>query len=348
MDTLVVKDFDTAIDALIKKFHDPSFEDISFSDELNIKIKMEGGQWDGKLDYRVAEFIVKLQKSLLAIYNEYFGQKIRYNTAGMNKAELRVTVTVEKGCTLFQINLGDWAKYMQSEYLFWGLLGVAAIWGGTRIITAAIRQHSDKAKALELAKIEAETKLKLKIEEGVQEEAQRKELFGIIGRAMSTAEKSQDYMYSLAAKMTPDEKMVYNGESISAADARTLFQHAKTAEENQEEHYYLLDGDYVVSAINREKEEAGIRFEDRRRNFSLVWLEGAELEVFYKSCASHKSGKQLSPVPLQLKATFVGGVFKSGIVQGVGSKREGAMTFAEAALDSARRQEEIDMQSEDE
>ena len=31
MDTLVVKDFDTAIDALIKKFHDPSFEDISFS-----------------------------------------------------------------------------------------------------------------------------------------------------------------------------------------------------------------------------------------------------------------------------------------------------------------------------
>lgn len=51
MDTLVVKDFDTAIDALIKKFHDPSFEDISFSDELNIKIKMEGGQWDGKLDY---------------------------------------------------------------------------------------------------------------------------------------------------------------------------------------------------------------------------------------------------------------------------------------------------------
>ena len=138
MDTLVVKDFDTAIDALIKKFHDPSFEDISFSDELNIKIKMEGGQWDGKLDYRVAEFIVKLQKSLLAIYNEYFGQKIRYNTAGMNKAELRVTVTVEKGCTLFQINLGDWAKYMQSEYLFWGLLGVAAIWGGTRIITAGI------------------------------------------------------------------------------------------------------------------------------------------------------------------------------------------------------------------
>ena len=348
MDTFVVKDFDTAIDALIKKIHDPSFKNISFSDELNIKIKMEGEQWDGKLDYRVAEFIVKLQKSLLAIYNEYSGQKIKYNTAGMNKAELRVTVTVEKGCTLFQINLGDWAKYMQPEYLFWGLLGVAAIWGGTRIITTAIQQHSDKAKALELAKIEAESKLKLKIEEGVQEEAQRKELVGVIGRAMNTAEKSQGYLYSLAAKMKPDEKMVYNGEPISAADARTLFHHAKTAEENHEEHYYFLDGDYVVSAINREKEEASIRFKDKRRKFSLVWLEGPELEVFYKSCASHKSGKQLLPVPLQLKATFVGGVFKSGIVQGVGDKREGAMTFTEAALDSARRQEEFDTQSEDE
>lgn len=347
MDTLVVRDFDTVIDAIIKKFHDPSFGAVHFSDELNIKIKMEGEQWDGKLDYRVAEFIIRLQKSLLAIYNEYSGQKIKYNTAGMNKAELRVTVTVEKGCTLFQINLGEWAKYMQPGELFWGLLGVAAILGCTHIITTVIRQRSDKAKALELAKIEAESKLKLKIEEGVQEEARRKELFGIIDRAMDTAEKSQDYLYALAAKMAPDEKMIFNGETLSAADARTLFHHTKAAEENQEEHYYLLDGDYVVSSINREKEEAGIRFEDKRRNFSLVWLESSELEAFYKSCASHKAGKQLLPVPLQLKATFIGGVFQKGIVQGIGQKREGAMTFTEASLDSARRQEEIDSQDDE-
>lgn len=53
------------------------------------------------------------------------------------------------------------------------------------------------------------------------------------------------------------------------------------------------------------------------------------------------------PVPLQLKATFIGGVFQKGIVQGVGKKREGAMTFTEAALDSARRQEDLDSQDDE-
>lgn len=341
MDTLVVKDFDTAIDALVKKFHDPNFDSVAFSDEINIKIKMEGEQWDGKLDYRVAEFIIKLQRSLLAIYNEYSGQKIGYNTKRMDEAGLRVTVTVEKGCTLFQINLGEWAKHMQPGELFWGMLGVAAIAGGAYIIATAVKSGLDMAKGLKLAKIEAENKLKLKIEEGVQEDARRKELFGIMDRALNTAEKSQGYLYSLASKMAPEENMVFNGVSISATNARTLFHHITPAEDSQEEYYYILDGEYVVSAINREQEKASIRFEDKKREFSLVWLEGPALEAFYKSCASHKSGKQLLPVPLQLKATFVGGVFKSGIIQGVGKQREGAITFTEAMLDSARRQEEI-------
>ena len=157
MDTLIVKDFDTAVDALIKKFREPDFDAVSFSDEINIKIKMEGEQWDGKLDYRVAEFIIKIQKSLLAIYNEYSGQRIKYNTAGMDKAELRVTVTVEKGCTLFQINLGEWAKYMQPGELFWGMLGVAAILGGAYVVATAVRYGFDMAKGLKLAKIDSKT-----------------------------------------------------------------------------------------------------------------------------------------------------------------------------------------------
>lgn len=347
MKALIVEDFDTALDALIKKFCNHDFEHIIFSDAIDVKIKMEGGQWDGKLDYRVAEFIIKFQKSVLAIYNEYSGQQIRYNTSRMRDANLRVTVSVEKGCTLFQINLGEWAKYMQPEEIFWGLLGVAAIAGSAYIISTAIKYGIDMAKGIKLAKIETENKLKLKIEEGVQEEARRKELLGIVDRALTTAEKSQDYLYALAAKMSPEETMVFNGTSISAAQAKNLFQHTKPQEDNENAHYYLLDDKYIVSAINREKEEVSIRFDDKKRKFSLTWLEGADLEAFYKSCVSHKSGNELLPVPLQLKATFVGGVFKNGIVQGVGGKREGAMTFNEAALDSARKQEELDMQAEE-
>ena len=119
--------------------------------------------------------------------------------------------------------------------------------GGEEVNTTVIRQHSDKAKALELAKIEAETKLKLKIEEGVQEETQQKEFYGIIDRAMNTVEKFQGYLYSFAVKMIQDEKMIFNGEPISSAGSRILFHHAKTAEENQEEHYYFFEGDYKDS-----------------------------------------------------------------------------------------------------
>lgn len=71
MDTLVVRDFDTAIDAYIASWTTGfRWESVNFSQETYLNIKLEGVQWDGSLDYKAAEFVIRLQKALLAAYNK--------------------------------------------------------------------------------------------------------------------------------------------------------------------------------------------------------------------------------------------------------------------------------------
>ena len=51
MDTLVVRDFDTAIDAYIASWTTGfRWESVNFSQETYLNIKLEGVQWDGSLD----------------------------------------------------------------------------------------------------------------------------------------------------------------------------------------------------------------------------------------------------------------------------------------------------------
>lgn len=352
METLVVKDFETAVDALIEKYVHPEFEDIDFSPDVNILIKVEGEQWDGAIDYKVAEFIIRLQKALLAVYNDHTEQSVRYNTRIMDDAGLRVTVSVEKGCTLFNINLKGWWDKMKSEHQLLAILGTASL---VAVTVGAVFWHSDNKEkdmavitarnALEIARIEAKKVVDLKVEERIQDEGRRKELSEMMNNCLHIAEQNSSYMYYLAAKMQDGDRLTVNdGKAISARDAKHLFKRSHAAEVEHLEFSYIIDDNYIVSAIDREKDTIFVRIGRRKYQFYLTSLEGNELERFYKFCGQHRknSAGELPPIPLRLRAFFSGGAFKQGVVQGIGPKRKDAMSFADAALDSIERQEEME------
>ena len=343
MDTVIIRDFDTALDAIIESYAHPDFDSFELSPETNLRIKLVGEQWDGEIDYKVAEFVVKLQKELITIYNEHTDQKIRYNTRVMEDAGLRVTVKVEKGCSLFTINLDGWWANMESEHQLVAILGVAAIFA----IPAGIffwRKYSAQEKSaeasIELAKIEKQAELENKIQSRIQDEVRQKEASAMVGKALQMVGQASSYMYFLASKMQPNDNMTINDVQVQANDAKQLFRSVVPSEERQDGSRYFIDGEYVVTAINREKEEVKIRISDRIRKFSLTWLEGVDLENFYKNCAQRKNDQPLPPMNLQLTAFFKGGIFQHGFIQGVGSRREGAVTVEDAILASVKQMED--------
>lgn len=128
MDTLVVRDFDTAIDAYIASWEkDFSWESIEFSEQTIFSIKLVGKQWDGRLDYKVAEFVIRLQKALIAAYGEYSEHKVKYNTSVMDKTGLRVTVSIEPGCSCIKAFFKDMWANMESKDKKWAIISIAAI-----------------------------------------------------------------------------------------------------------------------------------------------------------------------------------------------------------------------------
>lgn len=350
MDTLIVRDFDTAIDVYIESWKRGfSWDRVKFSEKTALTIKLKGDQWDGALDYKVAEFVIRLQKALVAAYNEQSPQKVKYNTRPMDDAGLRVTVSVEPGCSVIKAALKGMWDNMESKDKRTAIIAVAAIlsvaagvayWHKCDTDAKIAKISADSA--LERAREEKKAEIELKIQERLHDESVRREAMHAIDRAFDLAEQATAPVAFLASKMQPEDQMTVNSVPIPSGTAKRLFRQKIHEEELGEEVRFFIDGDYVITAINRKKHQASIKFADKERVFSLVWLDedDKQRERFYQACSQYKKDKPLPASALQLTAYFRGGVFQHGFVQGIGPKRKGAKTFTEAALASASMEED--------
>lgn len=343
---VVIRDFDSALSAVLLTWSSMGRAPVSCSEEANVRIKLEGAQWDGAVDYKVAEFVVRLQKSLLAVYNRATGANVRYNTEGMDAAGLRVVVTVERGCTLFNIDLKGWWDNMESRHKLAATLGAAAILGGAAL---GIFWHKDVTErdiaringdaSVKAAQIKMQETLELKAQERLADESRRRDFMEQMGGMLRTVGQNSRYMYHLAAKLQPGDRMTLNDEAaIPAETAKRLYRSPVHRQPVTTPQAYMLDGEYVVSHIDREKDSVIVHIGDAPRVFTLVWLDDAALARFYNYCAQRRreGEKALPPIPLQLTALFKSGAFKEGRIDNIGPRRPEAVSFTEAAVDSAR------------
>lgn len=330
MDTLVIKDFDTALDATREKLILNKDINIEFSNKLNIQIKLEGDQWDGNIDYKIAEFVIRLQKYVLDVYNEAGHTKIRYGSNLMN-TNIRITISIKHGCSLINIDLGEWAKNMSSSDLTTTIIVIAVICGLSYAISKGVECYYN----FKRVKKEIEEKIRLKLDDN-------KTIREIVTQTFTFADNTQKHMRYLSSKLKDDDIMTINNTVFSSNEAKELFKHEQI-EEIQEKSQYYIDGEYSINTIFVEKNQASISFPDKKRTFSTYYLDNDTLERLFKNCATYQENKRPIPMPLQLTATFSGGVFKEGVIIGVGGKREGAMSFAEASLASASKQEDIEI-----
>jgi len=79
-------------------------DQLKFDNNLVVKIEIQGESWDELIDYRIAEYILALQKAVNRLFVEIHGEEIP--AKNLNKI-IPVKVRVSKGSSIFEINITE-------------------------------------------------------------------------------------------------------------------------------------------------------------------------------------------------------------------------------------------------
>lgn len=214
METLVVKDLDSAVDMLIAYYSsDFEYSKIKFSNELNLKIKLQGSQWDGKIDYNIAEFVIKLQKEFLKIYNQQNGTNYRYLTSSIEDNNLKIKVTIEKGSTNLNIDLAGVLANMTPDQVLSCALIIASTYGVIRI-AGIIKEYLQSKKAIEkdivMKQLENDKEIQLEKIRQQENESTRNILGSQIEKLYEVTKNSMSLLNNLVRPMEKEDSITIN------------------------------------------------------------------------------------------------------------------------------------------
>ena len=231
MSKIIVADFDSAIDACIASYVAGfTWECVEFSEEVGLAVKLNGKQWDGVFDYKIAEFVVRLQKALVAAYNEQNEPKVKYNTRNMEETGLRVVVSVEPGCSWVKALFKGMWDNMDSKDKKTIIIAVAAVLAVPACVAywhkcdtdAEIARISAES-AMERTREEKRAEIELKAQERLQDEAARREAMHAIDRALGIAEQAVAPVAFLASKLNSKDTMTMDSVRLEAGTAKKMF-----------------------------------------------------------------------------------------------------------------------------
>ena len=72
-----------------------------------IEIKLKGRDWDGNVNYRIAAFIVDLQKLIFRAFNDANKTNGEFNFQNIESNNLEIKVEVKKGCSILGFDPND-------------------------------------------------------------------------------------------------------------------------------------------------------------------------------------------------------------------------------------------------
>lgn len=355
METLVVKDLDSAVDMLIAYYSsDFEYSKIKFSNELNLKIKLQGSQWDGKIDYNIAEFVIKLQKEFLKIYNQQNGTNYRYLTSSIEDNNLKIKVTIEKGSTNLNIDLAGVLANMAPDQVLSCALIIASTYGVIRI-AGIIKEYLQSKKAIEkdivMKQLENDKEIQLEKIRQQENESTRNILGSQIEKLYEVTKNSMSLLNNLVRPMEKEDSITINDNlNFKAPSAKKIFRKTPlNLDDEDEAKRFFVDDDYLVYHIDRQHDDCTIMLGNKKRKISLSFLTPPKRTLFYSECSKKEEDTALTAIKLQITVLLKGGVFKGGFIQDVQeNKRENAMRYEDAVIKSINEQEQIDEQEEQE
>lgn len=338
MEKIIINDYASLLGVLAAtKYDNFSLEHVEFSDNFNLCVKLQGEQWNGEIDYKVAEYIIRLQKAVISAYNSISGKPpLRYNRQPME--QLRVTVNVKKGCEEIIAALKDIIMNMSPEQQIFVIIAIAVLGFGANLCRNWHKDNLDantKNKAIETAeKIVGD--VGNIIETSISENAKT------LQKAIDLNRNNISHFHYLSQKMKDEDTMQINGgDALTKKQAQETFLPVVDNDMEFDSYEFLIDGDYEISDIHRRTEKVEIPINGKARFFSLEHLDTSTRRSLYEDWSKPRlENMHLPMTKVQLTAIFRGGVFLGGYIDGFGEPRVEAISFSDAQQQSIEHAEE--------
>ena len=300
-----IKSYQELIDNVVDYcISDVPIHEIEFDKDFNIKIIICGESWSEYVDYRCANYVLKLQSVVNSLLKEYIAEDRK--ELNLLKKHVIVKIKIDKGSSFINVDVLSSIKFIVSTMTNTQIFALCVISIGCAVgYMSYTKWLQYKEKVLSKAEDE-ETKRNLI------------DLFSELNKKFDSLEKP---VRSLINGMDENDKITLPGSPtpLNYYDAKKLYPRKPKTKKHEAyiDNSYLITGIKVETPLQVSLEKNGIHFS------ALVDLPDHMINEFYSTLEKkHKEGEMPFTLDLQIYATFTKRKINTAIIQGIGEPRE--------------------------
>ncbi len=269
---------------------------------LDFTIKIKGKSWDGFIDWRLAKFILDMQKAVNKIFKDS-GLELSQE----EKNALAIKFKISEGCSLIEIKPGKAIQALLDK-----MTGKQKTALGI-ILILAVTSYLTYGRFIDY---------KSQIESKTQDEITKRELIQLSREVSSRLDDYEKPMRRLVAKLNDNDTIIISSRNVELTKEQLKKDYPHKPKSIPKTVY--IDGTYVVTSIRYPGDSVRITIESGANRIDCgVALSEEDLASLYeKAKEQHHEGCEFE-MPLKITAKFskTGGI-KDAVIFGLGAPRD--------------------------
>lgn len=329
METSLTLDADL-LSIINNHFADYNIDQIELSDNFSLNFYLHGESWDGKIDYRVGDFLIALQKDIFYIYNEITESNISFKSKDEIVKLLTITVDVEKKCTYIKALLSTLKNafpHMSGRQITTVLIVFLLIGG------YLYREHINSNERVQKEQIQKQADVEIKrIEAQMNADkldvALVSEVGDIVTKAIEISTKANKHKTVLEKHMVESDSVEFNGVEYS----KKQFKNTYTPVEPEKQltlKTFKIDENYEIEGITFGGKTMSLMIDGRARTASTRLLDDDSKMFLHSRYEEADLQDQRPTADLLINVATENGEINEIAVIGVGKKRNNSISFKE-------------------
>lgn len=334
-----------------------------FSGKFDFRIRICGEHWSGNIDYRIANFVLKIQQEILNLYNSYSEKSINSRSLYKKNKELVVRVCLKDGssdifCKITECikSMAEAIKDMDSADKKKALISLMACCSITFCVYHGFNEYFkynieriniENKRILELKKLETDLeKSKLEHNAASEERAEKQktlqEFSDIAKESIKSVIKILEPVKSLINQMDENDKIHLGNKIYSKREAEKLFSQPEDYESISTEETFQIDGKFDITDVSLENGNISVKKDGKKYKIITKLLpthQKSELHNMYRACSLENTYPK--KVPLQINLIVKDGEWFEAYICGLGKPRKGAISIEKALQQSTRQKQHV-------